>query len=94
MGETCGMKLIYNTVPTSGLCKMCENIAKKTRRYEKTKADYTRWYNDPSRKASAAKALEDMNALYQEINAIQAERQSRLQSVGNVRRNPPSRAVQ
>jgi hypothetical protein len=89
MGETCGMKLIYNTLPTPGNCPFCEKIEKKQRRYEKMRSDYLRWYEDPARQASAAKAYEDMATLLQEINTIKAERQSRMQSVGNPRRSAP-----
>jgi len=89
MGETCGMKLVYLTVPLDQKCQLCQSIDKKSRRYEKTKADYSRWYQDPTRQASAAKALEDLNALAQEIKTIQADRQNRMQSVGNIRRAAP-----
>lgn len=93
MGETCGMKLIFHTLPLTSKCALCEKIEKKHRRYEKTKADYSRWYQDPTRQASAAKALEDLHALAAEIQGIQAEKQSRMQNVGNARRAAPQGRV-
>ncbi|KAK3705731.1 hypothetical protein LTR37_013174 [Vermiconidia calcicola] len=91
MGETCGMKLVYNTIPTEGRCSMCVNLERKLRRYEKTKNDYARWANDPTRKASAAKALEDLSILAQEIQALNAQKEGRKQNVGNGRRQAPTR---
>ncbi|KAK3686491.1 hypothetical protein LTR37_019776 [Vermiconidia calcicola] len=91
MGETCGMKLVYNTIPTEGRCSMCVNLERKLRRYEKTKTDYGRWANDPTRKASAAKALEDLSILAQEIQALNAQKEGRKQNVGNGRRQAPTR---
>lgn len=78
MGETCGgPKLVYDTYRLQGKCPMCQAIDKKVRRYEKARSDYTRWVNDPQRQASAAKALEDMNALYQDIQKMTADREAR-----------------
>ena len=86
MGETCGMKLVLNTNHQDGKCRLCENIDKKMRKYQKAKADYVRWRPDPARQASAAKAWEDMGELEEEIKAMTADRHARLNNVVNPRR--------
>ena len=86
MGETCGLKMIYDTNHVDGKCPLCLQIEKKQRRYEKARADYARWAGDSARKASAAKAYDEMNALYQEMVRLQKDRESRIRQVGNGRR--------
>jgi hypothetical protein len=86
MGETCGMKLIWETRALDGNCPYCDKLERKKRRFEKARTDYMRWREDPSRKASAEKALEDCKALQQEITTLQNELTSRRQNVGNPRR--------
>ena len=87
MGETCGLKMIYDTYPIDGKCQLCLQIDKKQRRYEKARADFARWSGDSTRKASASKAYEEMNALYQEVIRLQKDRESRIRQVGNGRRS-------
>lgn len=97
MGETCGLKMIYDTKPVEGKCPLCLNIEKKQRRYAKAYSDYTRWREDPQRQASASKAYEDLMALDQEVKRLMADRQSRMTQVGNGRRSDargPSRVMQ
>ena len=87
MGETCGLKMIYDTYPVDSKCPLCLQIEKKQRRYEKARADYARWSGDAARKASASKAYDEINALYQEIVRLQKDRESRIRQVGNNRRS-------
>lgn len=92
MGETCGMKLVYDTTVVQGKCRLCDGIDKKLRRYDKTKNDFNRWNEDPARKASAAKAYEEMKVLADEIKTLQHDIQTRRQNVGNGRRTMKSQA--
>ena len=85
-GETCGMKIIYQTIPLAEKCALCEKIERKNRRYEKAKADWQRWSSDPSRSASSAKAWDDMHNLKQEILALVQQKNERYKMVGNRRR--------
>lgn len=87
MGETCGMKMVYETYTVDGKCPLCLQIEKKQRRYEKAKSDFARWNGDPARKASASKAYEEMNVLYQEVVRLIQDRESRIKQVGNGRRS-------
>lgn len=84
-GETCGTKMVYNTLPMLEICPMCQKIDRKKRRYEKLNADLRRWYHDPSRKASASKAQEDMQAILGEINSLVYERDVKRNQIGNNR---------
>lgn len=86
-GETCGMKMIYQTLPLHDKCKLCQKIEAKQRRLAKHKDDYQRWTREPSRyKASIEKAYEEMRALASEIQQLLLEKNDRLKMIGNGRR--------
>ena len=85
-GETCGMKLVYQTLPVPEKCTLCEKIERKKRRYDKARADLKRWEDDPRFWASADNARKDLNALEGEIARLTAEKQARYINVGNPRR--------
>ena len=85
MGETCGQKLVYQNIHEPGKCAMCQQIDRKVRRWEKARADYARWINDPKRQASAAKAAEDGKVLEEEIKRLVADREARKRNVGSGR---------
>ena len=86
-GETCGMKMIYQTVQLVEKCPYCEKIEKKLRRIEKARADYTRWNSEPKRyRASMEKALEDIQNLQREVMALQYDKDKRYMQIGNTRR--------
>lgn len=87
MGETCGMKMVYNTILLAEKCPWCEKIEKKLRRREKAKADITRWAAEPGRyRASIEKAQDDITSLEGEIYNLQLEKDRRYASIGNGRR--------
>lgn len=85
IGETCGMRLPYNTHNDTTKCTTCLSLEKKHRRYAKTKSDYDRWIADPQRKASAAKAAQECQDIYKEIEKLNAERASRYANIGSNR---------
>jgi hypothetical protein len=86
-GETCGMKMVFQTVGLAEKCSMCEKIERKKRRYEKHKSDYQRWATDPAKyRFSMEKAVEEMKVLSQEINQLVADKESRYRMIGNPRR--------
>lgn len=87
MGETCGMKMVYNTILLPDKCPWCEKIEKKLRRREKAAKDIARWSVEPHRyRASIEKAQEDIATLEQEIYNLQMEKDRRYASIGNGRR--------
>lgn len=87
-GETCGMKMVYQTIPLAEKCSMCEKIERKKRRVEKHKADYARWHStDPLKyRFSMEKAMEEMQSLSQEIRQLVADKEARYKMIGNPRR--------
>lgn len=87
-GETCGMKIIYQTIMLAEKCPSCEKIDKKLRRRAKALSDHARWAKEGSKfKASMEKALEEVVQLDHEIHALQVEKERRYAAVGNPRRN-------
>ena len=86
MGETCGLKLVNNTHREPGMkCATCISLDKKNRRYAKAKSDYDRWIVDSTRQASAAKAAEECQVLYREIEDLQAQRISKFNNINGNR---------
>ncbi|KAK5745098.1 hypothetical protein LTR17_001549 [Elasticomyces elasticus] len=86
-GETCGMKMVYQTLPLADKCSMCDKIERKQRRLEKHKSDYTRWSAEPQKyRCSMEKAYDEMKALAQEIQRLIGEKQAKYHNVGNPRR--------
>ncbi|RMY66198.1 hypothetical protein D0863_08602 [Hortaea werneckii] len=87
-GETCGMKMVYQTLPLAEKCSMCEKIERKKRRMEKHRSDYQRWSADPQKfKFSMEKAVDEMNGLANEIKQLMADKEARYKMIGNTRRN-------
>ncbi|KAI3326578.1 hypothetical protein HD806DRAFT_487635 [Xylariaceae sp. AK1471] len=60
MGETCGLKLIFNTIQVSDNCKLCKDIEKKWRKVKKFENDINRWQKEEYRNASIEKAARDL----------------------------------
>lgn len=86
-GETCGMKMVYHSVPLQEKCKLCLKIEAKERRRAKHVDDYNRWRKEPRRyQASIEKAIGDIKALENEIGQLRSEKADRYARVGNSRR--------
>lgn len=81
-GETCGLKLVYDTTYQSGNCKLCEQIEKKERRWNKMQQDVLRWKREGNRKATIEKTEYDMDDIRVAINKIWAEHNDRLRNMG------------
>ncbi|KAI0193100.1 hypothetical protein F4808DRAFT_361239 [Astrocystis sublimbata] len=60
MGETCGLKFVYNTINEPDVCKMCKDIDKKRRKEAKLDSDIRRWARETNRSASIEKANRDL----------------------------------
>ncbi|OHW94950.1 hypothetical protein CSPAE12_06412 [Colletotrichum incanum] len=52
MGETCGLKLVFETIVDPDRCKLCYDAEKKYRRLDKMRRDIKRWYHEGNRKAT------------------------------------------
>lgn len=86
MGETCGMKLLNETLYVKGDCRLCQTIQAKKRKMQKAKDDYARWKDDPQRQASAGVKIDELKELHMEIVRLEEERRIKSNSVGNPRR--------
>ena len=82
-GETCGMKLIMQTVPISTKCKLCEKIDTKIRRRQAEVERISRWKREGSKfSASIDRSADIVKSLEKEINDLGYERQRRLHAIG------------
>lgn len=81
-GETCGMKLIMQTVPVSQRCKLCEKIDTKQRRRTAEVERIIRWKSDGNKfTASIDRSSDIVKTLEKEITDLGYERQRRLQAI-------------
>lgn len=76
-GETCGMRLVMQTIEIGDKCRICQKIDTKKRSIRKEEEKIKRWNRESGRRASIAKAEEDIYRLQQEIYNLECERQSR-----------------
>ncbi|KAH8164949.1 hypothetical protein CIB48_g3292 [Xylaria polymorpha] len=76
-GETCGLKFVYNTISEPEDCKLCKDIEKKKRKFNKLHSDITRWQRETNRSASIEKAHRDMIEVQQAIDNMTLQHQTR-----------------
>lgn len=84
MGETCGLKLVYETKQDMDVCKICHDIEKKQRRYDKMQRDVQRWQREGGRPATVERTVGEMHDVAGQIYRLSDEHESRLQSLGTV----------
>ena len=85
-GETCGMKLIMQTVPVCQKCKLCEKIDTKMRRRGAEVERIKRWQREGGKfRASIDKSMDMIKAFDVEIYELGCERGRRLQGIGSCR---------
>lgn len=83
MGETCGMKLVMQTIPTGTKCKLCDKIETKMRRRNAEVDRIGRWQREGTKfRASIDKAMDIIRCLDSEIQELGCERARRLQAFG------------
>lgn len=83
MGETCGMKLIMQTIPCAQKCKLCEKIDTKLRRRAAEVDRIGRWQREGSKfSASIDKSIESIRHLDSELSDLNNERYRRLAQIG------------
>lgn len=84
MGETCGLKLVYETKPDPNVCKLCQDIEKKQRRYGKMYRDVERWHREGGKPATIERTTAEMHDVWAHIERMTAEHEARLRSLGQV----------
>ncbi|OAQ82470.1 hypothetical protein VFPBJ_05054 [Purpureocillium lilacinum] len=82
MGETCGLKLVYETRTESDVCKLCHDTEKKQRRYDKMYRDVQRWQREGNRNATIERTCGEMHDVMGQIYRMREEHDHRLQSLG------------
>jgi hypothetical protein len=80
-GETCGLKLIYETETVGEQCKVCDAINKKQRRLRKMMDDVSRWQREGGRRATIEKTQADINDLELQINELWRGHVERVNSI-------------
>jgi hypothetical protein len=85
MGETCGLKLVYDTKVEADKCKLCHDTEKKQRRYDKMYRDVERWQREGNRSATIERTCGEMQDVLSQIYRMHEEHRQRLQSLGQVR---------
>jgi hypothetical protein len=82
MGETCGLKLVYETRTEADICKLCHATEKKQRRYGKMYRDIQRWQREGNRNATIERTSGEMQEIRSRISRMKGEHEHRLQSLG------------
>lgn len=82
-GETCGLKMVHETIRQTDVCRLCKDIQKKERKRDKLMSDIARWelenYRSP-RGASIAKARDDLYDVQTALEAMHNEHDDRAYS--------------
>ncbi|PTB65536.1 hypothetical protein BBK36DRAFT_1120818 [Trichoderma citrinoviride] len=84
MGETCGLKLVYHTIPEADVCKLCHDKEKKQRRLDKMVKDVERWRSEGNRSATIERTEGEMATVREQICAMENEHALRQFSLGQV----------
>jgi hypothetical protein len=92
MGETCGMKLVYQVAKQPSKCKLCERVDTKLRKRQQECDRITRWRSEGRNPASIDKSYETIAVLDSEISQIYGELGRKRQSIGGnqARQQPQS----
>lgn len=80
-GETCGLKLVYDTSYQPGQCKICDQISKKDRRVRKMSEDILRWQREGNRRATIEKTQQDISEIQIQINELWHSHQEKQRSI-------------
>ncbi|SPJ80253.1 uncharacterized protein FTOL_08645 [Fusarium torulosum] len=82
IGETCGLKLVYETKKEEDICKLCQNTEKKRRRYGKMYLDVQRWQREGNRNATIERTRDEMHDILGQIWHMEKEHDERLRNLG------------
>ena len=82
MGETCGMKLAYDTHRKKEKCVTCTSIDKKKRKVTELKSKIQRWQAEGDKPATVEVTLEELAATEAKLKYYIAERNKWFNNVG------------
>ncbi|TDZ44978.1 hypothetical protein C8034_v008408 [Colletotrichum sidae] len=80
-GETCGLKLVFETIADPDRCKLCYDMDKKRRRLDKMQRDMNRWHREGNRKATIERThleMQDVGRQLQEMEMTHYTRQNTI----------------
>ncbi|KAK0708628.1 hypothetical protein B0H67DRAFT_463938, partial [Lasiosphaeris hirsuta] len=79
-GETCGLKLVCDTVNVPGTCRICDMMEKKKRRMRKFSQDIKRWESEGNRQATIEYSNRCIAKLTVQIDSLSADHSLRVPS--------------
>lgn len=80
-GETCGLKLVYDTSYQPSVCKICEQVTKKERRVRKMVDDIKRWHREGGRTATIEKTQRDIAEIQMQIHDLWRSHDEKIRSL-------------
>lgn len=78
LGETCGIKLVYDRTYKGTQCKLCDQIEKKQQRLRKMEQNIDQWRKEGNRRATIEKTEHDMAQTQDAIQKIWSEHQAKV----------------
>lgn len=82
-GETCGMKLIYQTNDVARKCTTCDEVDRKMRKREKLAANIQRWSREGGKSASIEVAYEDIAEIDEQLKKLYSRLTAARSNIGN-----------
>ncbi|KAI6763227.1 hypothetical protein HG531_013124 [Fusarium graminearum] len=79
VGETCGLKLVYETKFEPGLCRLCCQTEKKQSRYAGLSQDLERWGGDTNRTVAIEQARLQMEEVADQIHRMRKQHDCRVE---------------
>lgn len=83
IGETCGLKLVYDTKREREVCKLCSDMEKKQRRYDRMSRDIDLWSHEGNRFATIERSLGEMQDILGQICRMRGEHDCKIASLGS-----------
>ncbi|KAK0616968.1 hypothetical protein B0T14DRAFT_254907 [Immersiella caudata] len=80
-GETCGLKLVYDTSYQASQCKICDQISKKDRRVRKLSDDIMRWQREGNRRATIEKTQRDILEIQDQMHDLWKGHEEKIRSI-------------
>lgn len=81
MGQTCGLKMVYETRTEPDICMLCHDTAKKRRQYDEMIRHIQRWQHEGGRNAIIEKTRSEMHCLIGQIYQMKQEHDIRTQAL-------------
>ena len=78
MGETCGLKLVYETYHMKEQCKICIDTQKKQRRLEKMHRDVERWQREGNRSATIERTCDEIAEVEGQLYNLQMQHDEKV----------------